>query len=325
MKSIRITLSAAVALLIVLVGIGYLGFVHPAFDSFAHFRLHGAAALVVGGSLVAMLRGTRTASVGLLIALFAISTTLWPLWSGIAANAGATLPYRFVQMNLRFDVADTKAALRTIAHSNADIVALEEATDRWLAELATIKSAYPYQRKCMAAGRVGGVAIISRRPFQDHPANTCGGASGLMIQAINMNGRTLLAGAIHLHWPWPNRQAQQIGSMEKLLENIRQSNLPIILGGDMNAAYWSHAMRRISSGSGTHVLPYMGGSWAPIEMPAGFAAWAGLAIDNILVKDVEVGNVQKLEHTASDHLPLMIEFSMPAPQVKSPDSPDLST
>lgn len=313
MKIIQYILNAAVLVPLLALAAGYFGFLHPAFDSLGHFRFHFLLASLVAAFMLAVAGSRRIATVIASLTTLALVLHLMPTHFVRESQRPAEgARYRLMQMNVRFDNQSTKDVLRVLARLQPDIVALQEVTNRWVGEFETIKAAYPYQLRCQARGKVGGVMIVSRRPFVDHAANSCGDAAGLVLQAIDLNGRVVLAGSIHLFWPWPHKQADHIATMAQIFEKAKLSGLPIALGGDFNAATWSHAVTQIADDLGGSALRYPGGSWAPQELPNWTKSTIGLPIDNFIVKNLITGVVDKGGFDGSDHLPLLLEFSLPA-------------
>lgn len=70
-------------------------------------------------------------------------------------------------------------------------------------------------------------------------------------------------------------------------------------------------MARIADETGTRVLPQMQGTWTFKWFPGGLAKWIGLPIDNILAgAGVTVHSATTLHQIGSDHLPILLEFSL---------------
>lgn len=322
-----IAASIAVILTIPLV-LGYWGALHPAFDSLSHFRLHLAAVIILLALPSLFVR--RWLSIALSLILLAIATTA----STLANPAGTTIAYasaetaevgsaryKLLQMNLRYDNRAPKEVLSLIGQVSPDVITLDEVSNHWLGELKFIEHAYPYRIICTSNSPVGSVAILSRRPFL-HPSKAeCYSRGSLAIATINFGGAAVDIAAIHLGWPWPYRQQDQLKGMEPILAQLSSST---ILAGDLNATWWSQTARTISTAGDLKSLGNIGPTWLVGFAPDFLRRYAGLPIDNLFVKGrVVPTSTHRLPTTGSDHLPVLMEFgiipeqTLPALQVRN--------
>ncbi len=308
-----ILLLAAVAVSVPLV-LGFLGAAHPAFDSFAHFRIHLA---VLMGLLALPLLFTpmrRESAMLLLLAIMGFGTTL-----GISGDF-KTKPedsqqagprYSIIQINLRDDNPDPKRVLQMIAREKPDIIAYEEASEEWSQWLDILEASYPYRLDCKQDPRIWGVGILSRRPFTEGGQSVCVGEGLLAIAPINLGGSTVNIAALRLSRPWPHWQAYQLDFIEP---ELRRLDGPTILAGDFNAVPWSHALRRIEDASKTAHVKGSGGTWLPSFLPVSLAPYLGLPIDQFLASpDIIAPKASARANAGSDHLPVRLDFSVPPP------------
>jgi endonuclease/exonuclease/phosphatase (EEP) superfamily protein YafD len=299
---------------------GYFGWLHPAFDSFSAFRTHFAALTLVGGLLLAFAGGRLGGLSIAAAAIAALYTTIAPGMNAAQASGASGARYRLLQINVRFNNPTPKELLKLIAATKPDVITAQEVTPRWRSEFATIKSAYPYQLYCAAHRKIGDVAILSRRPFVAAPTNYCGQGQSIAIQSVTFGGQTMAVASIHLFWPWPYRQQQQVADMKPILETLGADDQPVLMAGDLNAPRWSQAARDMAAYSKTSLEDFRGGTWLATEFPASWATWIGLPIDNLFSANVEVRSIETQSHVGSDHLPMLIEFSIPArDQEESPE------
>lgn len=310
-----VTALIAVFLTIPLV-LGYWGSAHPALDSFAHFRLHLSAFIAV--LALPSLMDRRWASISFALLLLAIAATASTLAnpSGVAiANASAHIEeagparYKLLQMNLRYDNPQPKDVLSLIARHQPDVITLDEVSDYWREELKFIEHAYPHQIICTGTSHIGGVAILSRRPFL-HPSQAdCLSRGSLAIATVNFSGSAVDIGAIHLGWPWPHGQHWHAGRIEPILKSRLGSSA--ILAGDLNAVWWSHTARMIANAGELKSLGNIGPTWLFRGAPDFLRRYAGLPIDNLFFKGrVVPASVKRLPTTGSDHLPVLLEFGI---------------
>jgi endonuclease/exonuclease/phosphatase (EEP) superfamily protein YafD len=292
---------------------GYFGALHPALDSFSHFRLHLAVMTALLGLLVAALRrywsGMALVAPGLLV----LVTTL----GGSGFSPAMALPdkaempiYRLMQTNLRFDNETPNEVIRLIGEFKPDVIAAEEISQMWKLKLATLKHMYPHQVFCVDHNGLGDVAVLSRRPFVENAANFCAGGGGFVIQAVDFGGRDVLVGAMHLHWPWPFHQAREISELSPALKSMALSGLPMLMAGDTNSVPWSYSVERIAALSESAHLPFKGASWLDFALPSSWTGWLGLPIDNVFARDVATRSIETGRHVGSDHLPVLVEFTI---------------
>lgn len=303
-----------VALTVPLVA-GYWGELHPAFDALAHFRAHLAVLVVLGALPLLFLKGWRR------IGLMAIALGVAALASISVASGGApqvraganeeadgTPLYRLLQLNLRYDNETPKKVLSLIGRVEPDIVTLEEVSGMWREQLALLEARYPYRIVCPPPSPIGGVAILSRRPFLHPSLAQCHNRGALATATVRLGERTLDVAALHLGWPWPFGQQWQAAAIAPVLSRMSG---PAILAGDLNAAPWSVTARRVAAAGDFALVGALGPSWLALPAPDMLRRTVGLPIDNIFIKGhVRPVSTRRLESVGSDHLPVLMEFTV---------------
>lgn len=305
--------AAAISIPLVL---GFLGALHPAFDSFSHFRIHIAATLALAGALMLLFRGWRlNGTVALALAVAAVVATLGLPFGGLGAQASGETPrYRLLQMNLRFDNPQPEAVLSTIGEVRPDVITLNEISDMWREKLALLEAAYPYRIICPQPSYIGGVGILSRRPFAGEPR--CEDRGAMAVAQVDFGGETIDVATLHLGWPWPFEQPWQLPHVEPTLAQLGDT---AIIAGDLNAVPWSQTARRISQATGARILRGIGPTWLDYALPDALRPLIGLPIDNVLVKGGVIPlSVHTLDEAGSDHLPVLLEFSVPPQEQPAP-------
>lgn len=311
-------IAAFVAVLTVLSSIpltlGFLSRWHPAFDTLSHFRAHIGLAVVAGGLLLLATPLRKHGLLALALGAGALWTTvpafplLGPTHASAENRADERPVYRLLQLNLRFDNAQAERVLSLIGRVRPDVITLDEASAMWRERLSSISAAYPYSIMCPGTGWVGGVAVLSRRPFVGANAQDCLHGGAFAMTGIDFGGRVLDVAALHLTWPWPFEQPQQLERLEPTLAAIGRN---AIVGGDLNAVTWSDAVRRIETAAGLTHVPGLGPTWLDRHLPEWLKRYAGLPIDQVFAKgDVSILSARTLEPVGSDHLPVLVEFSI---------------
>ncbi|WP_287254791.1 endonuclease/exonuclease/phosphatase family protein [Mesorhizobium sp.] len=331
--------AAFVAMLVISVALvaGFFGTLHPAFDSFAHFRVHLAVLMALCALPLLATSFRLQAATGLLFAVAAFATTsnalsvprMWPVQAAYEVEAGdqAVHPadktvYRLLQMNLRFNNATPEKVLSLIDRTQPDVITLDEVSDMWEVKLGHLASAYPYRILCPYPNGVFGVALLSRRPFAAGTQPRCDGRGAMAIATVDFGGTDVDVAAMHLIWPWPRNQSRQIGGLSGEFASLGETS---IMACDCNAVPWSAAVRRVAGLGKLTVAPSPGPTWLPIKLPE-FLRFAGLPIDLVFSKGaVLIHSVSRLDNTGSDHLPLMVEFSLRQEQKKPVDDHETAT
>ena len=294
---------------------GFFGHLHPALDSFSHLRLHLAALTILCGAVLLAIRQFDVSAVLFLAAGAAIILT----WQGVALEAadqrlstqpppGNRATYRLLHLNLRHDNPSPGEVLSLIGRTQPDIVALTEVSDMWRERLEIIAHAYPHSLLCPPPSPIGGVAILSRRPFAEGNEPACHERGALAVARIDLSGEAINVAALHIGWPWPFDQPRALPRVTRHLARLRG---PGIVAGDFNAAPWSWTVRSIAQESGFRIVEGVGSTWLFLSMPDWLRRHIGLPIDHLMAKGgVAPHAIERRGDAGSDHLPLLMEFSV---------------
>jgi endonuclease/exonuclease/phosphatase (EEP) superfamily protein YafD len=229
---------------------------------------------------------------------------------------------KHVQFNLNFRnqrIEDVKTFLK---ENSVDIVTLQEVTFSHKEALEKMKTeglsvefskdypyvgrkkgAYPYQQYCNFQS-VGGVAILSKHPINIENS-ICMEGQGLLSTEILINDKPLNVASVHLYWPFPYGQTEQVKTISQVFEHI---STPLLIAGDFNAVAWSHTLSQIEKASHTKVVN--GLRWSiTLEKQLPLIPVMQLSIDHVLVSsELQVDNIYVGEDLGSDHLPVLSEF-----------------
>lgn len=299
------------------VAAGYFGSVHRALDSFSHLRVHFAVLMVASALPLFATRLLKLGALAVFAALLAIASTSATvpipaigMQYGPLHRRDAEQPvYRLLQANLRYDNAEPGLFLSLVGRVQPDVITLNEVSQLWEDKLDLLQSAYPYRIICPHPQGIWGVAILSRRPFAAGEAPRCDPRGAFATALFSFGGRWLTVSSMHLGWPWPFEQAWQVGGLTPYLEAIEA---PAILAGDMNAVPWSYTIARVAQAGSFTLMPSPGLTWFTNRLPS-FLSFAGLPIDQVFAKGgVRIHSVRSLDPVASDHLPVLVEFSLEA-------------
>ncbi len=301
-------LAAALLSALALAG-GYFNELHPALDSLSHFRLHLAVLIGASGIALLLLRCPLPAALGLVIASATLAGTL--TYTPLTAQAGTSGPmphYRLMQLNLRYNHGDPSQALSIIAGERPDVVTLNEVSTMWRGRLAPLEASYPHRIICETDNPIGSVAILSRRPFASGRSPRCGDKGSFAVAPIDFGGRVAEIAAVHIGWPWPFGQTNDVADLSRDLAALGDT---VLLAGDFNAAPWSATVRTVARAGGLTIAKGIGPTWLHRAMPEALRRTAGLPIDQVMWRGrIEILSAATGPDAGSDHLPVMIDFTL---------------
>lgn len=307
-----IALTATLALSLPLVA-GFFGRLHPAFDSFAHFRVHLAVAMGLSALPLLLSPFWKHGLLAIVLAAGSVATAvglplIGPVQASFQPKDGRQPAYRALHLNTRFNHPEPHRVLSLIEDVSPDIVLLNEVSDMWVEQIATLAKTYPHHLICGGRRWAGGVAILSRRPFVEAGRRDCLADGNLGIASVDFDGQAVDVAAVHLYWPWPYGQPDQVAEIAPVLRTLGDSTL---LAGDLNATPWSDAARRLAGRGGLTPMRSVGPTWLTWRLPKQLRPFIGLPIDHVLTKrGIVLHSGRALGEVGSDHLPVLIEFSI---------------
>jgi len=304
-------------LLLVMLGLsagilgGFLGAVHPVFDTLSNFRLHLSVGLLALAALWSLKCSRIPAFVFALVAFGGVAAAVpgLPITSRAVMPSAGERTYSLFVMNLLWNNPEPARVEALIAANDPDIVMLTELSPVWTQMLARLAGRYPHAFHCAEWGHEPGSIILSR--FPRLPGDGfCGPYGSLGLARFEIGGRAVALGVVHLRWPWPASGPRQI---DVLVPELARIGPDALVAGDFNSATWTHSVGRFAEAGGLTVINGIGGSWGPSLTFAG-RRWQwppslGLPIDNAMAKGaVRVVTARTLEPAGSDHLPLLVNF-----------------
>ena len=291
--------SLGVLILFMMVTGSFLGKFHPFFDSLSHFRIHLLGILSLWLSVVFFFT-TPKKQYGIFALLILIAGYLYlfitPFFKTTTSHGHVikTMQFNLLCMNQRMSFVSSY-----LIYHPVDIVTFQEVTFAHKRFIDALKPYYPYQVFCDNGGihGVGGEMIISKFPFTGK--GECLKDHGLVWREIAVGEHNVSVVSLHLHWPYPYGQYQQVTLLSQELHKLQGST---ILMGDFNAVGWSHAVHRIEERSHTHIID--GVRWS-IRVNTPFVPlW--LPIDHVLLSpDIAVQSIHVGEDLGSDHRPII--------------------
>ncbi|MGI9401265.1 MAG: endonuclease/exonuclease/phosphatase family protein [Rhizobiaceae bacterium] len=309
----RILLLLAMIGTSVIIGAGFLGAVHPAFDTLSNFRFHLAILLAVMAVLWTFKCSRVPAAIFALISFFAVASTSsgLPISANPAQASKNDQTYRLFSMNLFWANQMPDAVVSRILELDPDLVMLMEFEHSWPGKIKTLSDIYPHLFHCSVHIGSGGVVILSKYPLNSTP-RYCGEYGSLALSDVIIDGTEITLGAVHLRWPWPASGPRLIDQHTPLLNAIGDNAL---IAGDFNSVTWSHSVARFAEAGELQIVENIGPTWGPGLTIFGknlqWPRWFGLPIDNAMSKgQVIVVSALTLEDIGSDHLPILIDFQL---------------
>lgn len=276
-------------------------------DSVSHFRFQLTALLIILVLLTALLGHRRLSLAGVIVVVFGL-ISIFPHSFPIQAHAegNAYIQLKLMQLNLLFMNRRLDSVARLARDRDVDVITLQEVNKRTGRLLSLLKKDYPYQVRCSFQS-VGGIAVLSRLPLAQGSSRGCLAKNGTAWLRIKLGKQAVTIASIHLHWPYPFSQYEQVSNLEKQLPNIMQ---PMILAGDFNAVPWSHSVNRLAKASQTRVTEGLRFSFYLNMM--GTILPIGLPLDHVLVpKDFVVKSIALGPKVGSDHSSVFANIAIP--------------
>ena len=298
--------------------LSWLGFVSYKFDALSHFRLHYAFFSGLLLVMAATLNARKSVILaGLLVASNLAGALIYP-YKPISSETpkNNTVTVKIMSINTRNYVNNIDGIVRQIMRESPDIVMMQEVPDWKSPILYRLREAYPWQTDCVHLHRCR-VAMLSKHPWKRAFAQLYGShhtAIGVAEFGAALGNARIMT--VHLHRPLFSDQLAQFTELKPFLFN---SDGPVVVGGDFNAAPWSWMLRATVKSTGLLPLGGLNPTW-----PAhGFDSYrlggkclicfAQIQIDHFLgSRDVEVKSTRAGASVGSDHLPLIAEIMLPA-------------
>lgn len=280
---------------------GYLNRYLSVADSVAHFRLHLAVVCAAAAIFLLVLKARRWALIAA-IATLAGFAGLGPALPHFQATPVAGQTITLVQFNTLFKNPSPQLSRQWISGQSPDVVTLQEVSRNNMVIVDGLASQMPSRLFCEFTP-VYGVAVLSRFP---KVAEKCLSKLGLVWMTVDIDGKPLTVASLHLSWPYPFGQWQQIESLRQAFAAMPR---PVLISGDFNAAPWSEAVRRIAEATSTQPLP---GLRLSLRIgAAGFGPYPVLPIDHILAPaGTSIASIELGPPIGSDHLPIVASIGI---------------
>ena len=297
--------------------VGFLGPFWWGFELATHFRVQYALAL---GGFALILLALRQWGWSALFGAFAllnaalVAPAFWedePATPGVAAGNSPTL--RALLANVNADNRDSERLQRLIAESDPDVILLLEATPWLLDRLRDLGQRYPH-RVAEPRDDLFGIALFSRHPFLQSGIVRFGDAISppTITATINAGRRPFTLIGFH---PWPPVSADlaegRNEQLQALATRVRQSQVPVLVLGDLNLSPWSPWFTQLLTDTGLRdsrrgrgLQPSWPAGWWPLWIPIDHALFSA---------GIRIGHREIGPAIGSDHYPVIVDFQVSGP------------
>lgn len=213
--------------------------------------------------------------------------------------------------NVFQDNEDPEPLRRLLAELSPDLVLLLEVNGRWMEDLADLRSSYPYHAG-LPLENTYGIALLSRLELVDERVLHL-----VEPDVPSIHGLVRLAAGefVEIHGLHPRPPRPQSGDTTErdaelilVAREVRDSERPIIVMGDLNDVAWSHTTRLFRRISGL-LDPRIGRGHFPtfpVALP-----FLRFPLDHIFhSRSLRLVEFKRLPDIESDHFPMYAEFSL---------------
>lgn len=302
-------LTVAGAILCICTIMGFLCCYSWFLDLFSHFRVHYFIGLLFIAISFLLIRNGKKFLVMTFFALINFLLVI-PYYIPDSIPEHSDSNIKTMLINVNSSLGNPEKVKEAIKTSNPDFIVLEEISSKWVKKLESLKKDYPYFLIKKREDNFG-IALFSRLPLQDKKIVKIGSAGVPTIEAILQTKMgNLKVIATHPLPPvnqdytsWRNEQLNKLGQ-------VKGDGNPLIIMGDLNCTPWSHHFKNLIKTSG--LKNSMKGFGIQPTWPAHFLL-LGVPIDHLLhSKDIFIRSRRTGPDISSDHLPLIVDFSINA-------------
>lgn len=251
-------------------------------------------------------------------------TKLWPIESIAAASQSEMRSISLITVNVYQDNDKYENLFNLVKEKSPDLIFLLEVNERWIEALSELDKEYKYSVK-KPLDNTYGLALYSRYPLEDEKVRYLVEKEVPSVEAkIKLpSGDKIKIFGLH---PKPPRYdtgetTERDAELIKVAKEVRESDLPVIVMGDLNDVAWSHTtrlFRRIS----TLLDPRVGRESYP-TFPT-YAGFIRFPLDYIFHSDCfTLNSLQRLEKIGSDHFPIFASFNFEPSKADEQDGPSM--
>lgn len=291
----------------------------------SHFQVQYFALTLILTAIVLFL-GRKRLALLLLFCSAILSTQILPWY--LPPTAGDAVSYRVLSANLNRNNYDAERVLDWVKAEQPDLALFMEVNEAMADQLASLESSLPYSSRQKDAANLD-MEIYSKLPLNNLQLQKFGTESINLTAQLQAAGQPISLVAIH---PLPPFKGEYFRDRNRLLstvsEYVQAQSDPVLLLGDLNITMWSPYYRLLIRQSGLRntrkgigILP----TW-PVQPVFGILSDhkallkpVQIPIDHCLVSpELTVAGMHVGTDIGSDHLPIVVDFSIVQPQSNMP-------
>lgn len=300
------------------------GFAVPELDLLNHGQILLLPGGILGVFVIALLLRGYWRSVALIYVIVGVTASanvmvpeaMAAMQKRPPAPAGKTMTLMTHNLfGLNYEMEKVVAA---ILAEEADIIVLQEYFGDQATDLhPRLLASYPYFVRC-EGGKRANLGLYARLPFTQTEDGACPDdaygttrTAHILATFQTEDGNSFSVITTHMDWPIPvSRQQEQLTALAEVVDKIEG---PMILAGDFNSTPWSYALRDFVARNGlvreTQNMLTFPMTWYYL------GAWREtipfLPLDHVMTRGgIVVHDVDTGQPTASDHLPVVVTFSV---------------
>mgnify|MGYP001819223598 CR=1 FL=1 len=232
-------------------------------------------------------------------------------WLSHHHTRGDGKTYKLISFNVLESNPRGDSVVQLIQDIDPDFVLINEYANEWTDHLRSIHDDYPY-RVLQPRPHAFGIALFSKYPLSAVEVVQLAAEhtdAPMIVAQVEIGRATIRLAAVHLLSPRnPRMMAIRNQEIRQVSARLAPNGRPTILIGDFNCVPWSPFLKDLLVS--TRLSDSRQGFGWQATWPAN--QWAlRIPIDNAYVsQQVEVIDRQLLDANGSDHLPLLLEFSV---------------
>jgi endonuclease/exonuclease/phosphatase (EEP) superfamily protein YafD len=280
------------------------------FELFAHFRLQLAAAAIIVCSALALLRLPALAAVALLSALVHALPTLQNTRPASASTVCGAARFSVGAVNVQYSNHDHQRLLDWLVAYPADVVVLEEVTEKWASVLQSTHAQYPHQQVLPREDPYG-IAILSRWPLESFAAVDLA-SDGLpsLLVTLRPDGELVQILGMHTRWPiTPALKELRDAALQGAAGMVAGNSMRTVLVGDLNLTPYAPAFKQLLLDTSLQDA-FADRVWRPTWRAS---LWPlALPIDHVLIPRAAcIHAAQVGPDVGSDHRPVHVTVGWP--------------
>lgn len=269
---------------------------HWVFELPGHGRLHLGLSLLAAAAVAALAR-RRRAILYLLVAAVDLAPVATRAWVGAAARVDGAGGVSVVLHNVNTRNPRRAQAVAALAAADADLVAVIEASQEWVQELAAALPGHPHVLTHPQDDNFG-LALFSRVPLVDAEVLWLPSSPAALTAETRLGSRAVTLLLVHPYPPLGSGALVRDRQLREVARHAAEVEGPLVVMGDLNATPWTPCVERLreeaqladgGAGSG------YGATWPAALGPL------GVPIDQVLVRSVVVTAFEVGDANGSDH------------------------